>query len=139
MKLNTYGESYGPISLESQTVSLELAKILKQYGVEQGRSQFVHLKTKHAKGIYFATPSIRALLGSEGTEWCDAYTVGEMAELLPDQITDHKTLIIGRWKGMWVARYERVGNQLSSIGGSCRTLADALATTCISLKERTRI
>jgi hypothetical protein len=51
-------------------------------GVKQ-ESIFVHLKTKHAKGIYFVTDAIRGAMKQPDAEWCAAFTTGELGEMLP--------------------------------------------------------
>lgn len=71
------------MKIESQVCSLELAKELKALGVKQEGTLFVYLKTKHAKGLYFATGHIQSLLNEPGHEWYAAFTVAELGEMLP--------------------------------------------------------
>lgn len=78
------------MTLENQVCSLELAKRLKELGVKQDGSLFVHLKTKHAKGVYFAADHIRNVLSDPGVNWCAAWTVAELGEMLPSRISSYR-------------------------------------------------
>lgn len=75
--------------LTSHCTSLELSLALRESGYPQEGSTFVHIKTKHAKGIYFVTEAIRPLLAMPDTEWCAAPLASEILTELPKRIGCH--------------------------------------------------
>lgn len=70
------------MKLESQVCSLELAKRLKEFGVEQ-ESLFYWPDSDHVKPV-------RPLAAHEPlSSWVSAFTVAELGEMLPDFIENH--------------------------------------------------
>ena len=76
--------------INTHVVSLDLALALRENGYPQEGSTFVHIKTKHARGIYYVTEAIRPLLAMADTEWCAAPLASELGEVLPDKFKSRK-------------------------------------------------
>jgi len=105
------------MSIEDQVVSLELAKKLKEIGVEQ-ESLF-----------YWASGS---LLFFEEVDWSDvdtysAFTAVELTDLLPTSIGKNTRLAILKFEDVWkVAYFDMIDGNIIGLSEK-RKLADALA------------
>lgn len=111
------------MKLEQQVSSLELAQKLKELGVKQ-ESYFVWLKV--TDGHKLVPSYILRLDGAE--EWCSAFTVAELGEMLP--------IITASWKGglgKWTCE---VPPQMECHVEYAETEADARAKMLIYLAEK---
>lgn len=90
--------------LEKMCCSLELAKRLKELGVNQ-KSTFIHLKSKTAKGIYYVTEAIKATMNHPDVEWFAAPTAEELGEMLPKMFWSQKVEQFESEGQSWVGRF----------------------------------
>jgi len=137
------------MELEKQVVSLELAKKLKELGFEQESYFWWQLhndKEYHLRDSESAT-------GDEATfslhkEWCSAYTVAELGEMLPDrldekaQATDYEThyfFEITKDVKKWEVSYRGSGDSGCKIFVGDENLSNAMAKVLIYLKDNNLI
>jgi hypothetical protein len=123
------------MTLESQVVSLSLAKKLKELGVKQDSQFWWSFEEHGATGwdVYFKNES----LGPE--EWftlekhvhISAFTVGELGEMLPAYLTETYRLPHGPWRVIHRADIHEDGEMYLE----AETEADARAKMLIYLLE----
>jgi len=99
--------------------SLPLSLALREAGYKQEGSVFVHIKTKHARGIYYVTEAIRPLLAMPDTEWCAAPLASELMAELPEYV------YLSRTHKSCIASF--LTSDLDTIQEEAGTLPDALA------------
>lgn len=80
------------MKIEDQVVSLELAKRLRELGVEQ-QSYFYWIKVEENK--YWV---IRSDIIKRCDSDCSAFTVAELGEMIPARIYTRKYVMYDRWR-----------------------------------------
>lgn len=93
------------MKLEDQVCSLELAKKLKELGVKQ-ESLYAWNKQRFGTHLLGNNPNYDCHIIDE---WIAAFTVAELAEMLPDEI-ERKWLTIMKSKNVWEISYDFVDN-----------------------------
>lgn len=89
------------MKLEEQVCSLELAKKLKELGFKQ-ESLFYHL----VGGIASRSECLPLM----GSDWCSAFTVAELGELLPCSINNDDLTIMKSSDLHWDISYDAIAN-----------------------------
>lgn len=136
------------MKLEQQVCSLDLAKRLKELGVDQLHSLFIYrkysLREKH--DIMFDPKRNLAILSGMIQEELAAFTVAELGEMLPFFLKDNGWLNI--WKRnigageVWVVVYTEIemdGSEKVYFDFDSPTEADARAEMLIYLLENNLI
>jgi len=90
------------MKLEDQVVSLELSKRLKELGVTQ-ESLFVWFHRFRHKPWMVVMPSTKHAYPPDAFDWCSAFTVAELGELLP--VLGGATPLIQKLPTKWTVTY----------------------------------
>ena len=119
------------MTLEQQVTSLELSKRLKELGVKQ--DSYFHWIANY-NGL---EPQLSGLSPSESNKHNNysAFTVAELGDMLPEIITDHCCVEMGKYRGKWVIRYSKIDNELGGIRFDEDTESNARAKMLIYLLE----
>ena len=134
--------------LEEQVISLELSKKLKELGVPQD-GFYIWWKPKEREREFELSPKKQQIYwkntDNEFIEWCSAYTVAELGEMLPDHLLDDNedwpyTLRLEKGDNEWLVYYSEIdrgliGETIHHLG----SLADAMAHMLIYLLENNLI
>lgn len=120
-----------------KTVSLELAKSLKEKGYPQDKGFFWARDgaLQKEKDWFLTRIDGKGVTKADWVDYVASPTADEILEELPERIKGHKTIGMGKSMGEWLIGYQKIGNELQAIRFGDESIANAAAKLWFYLKE----